>query len=443
MNTSLIVVFILLVLPLYVDKGLHASFDHANGSGTVGGIDFKAYYIAADMLRTRRDFYDVELQTDEVLARGLPLNESFYIYPPLLAMVFLPLTAVSIQTAAQLWFFFNLVLYGVALVLICRSLELSRFTRMLPLLWILAFLFPPVLFNLHKGQVNIVVLLLLALTYCLYRRGLDAAAGVALGSAVMIKVIPVFLLLYFVWKRRVVLSLAALATIVVIGVLGLLIVGVGPHATYLTEVMPSLAEPRPNPSNQSLGGFFSLLLIRNSYADNIIHNPGLWKGLTWTLSLALVASVVAVSSRHEGAVHSLELEIGLVIATMPLISNIAWVDMLVLLLFPYAVILKYSLTARTGALRVSPESRLFSDPLLGTALLGSLFASALLVSSPRFVDLLFNVVRWHPGLVRSPLLLSLPFYGSAILWLTLAFMLVYSRKLVRSHDDSLHARPCS
>jgi hypothetical protein len=440
LNISLIAVFVLLVLPLYVDKGFHASFDHANGSGTVGGIDFKAYYIAAHMLRTGRDFYDVELQTEEVLARGLPLNESFYIYPPLLAMVFLPLTAVSIQTAAQLWFFFNLVLFGVALALIYHSLELGRFTRTLPLLWIVAFLFPPTLFNLHKGQVNIVVLLLLALTYWLYRRELDAAAGVALGLAVMVKVIPVILLLYFVWKGRSLLILASVATIIVIGVLGLWIVGVGPHATYLVDVIPSLAEPRPNPSNQSLGGFFSLLFTENEYAGHLVDSPTLWKTLTVAFSLAAVVGIAALSSRQPVTVLRTEMEIGLVIATMPLVANIAWVDMFVLLIFPYAVLFKWFLISRQERRFVSQGDHSSTESALSTLVVAGGIASMLLVSSPRVLDLFARLTGWQGRLLRNPLFFSLPFYGLVILWLTLALLLTQAERLRVPINGHLQAR---
>jgi hypothetical protein len=423
LNISLILVFVLLAVPLYADKGFNDSMDHAADTGTVGGIDFKAYYIAADMLRKGRDFYDVELQTEEVLARGLPLNASFYVYPPLLAMAFLPLTALSIQTAAQLWFFFNLALFGIALALICQSLELSRFTRMLPLLWVLAFLFPPVLFNLHKGQVNIVVLLLLALTYWLCRRGLDAAAGVALGVAVMIKVIPVILLLYFVWKRKSPLILAAIATIIVIGVLGLLIVGVGPHATYLIDVIPSLAEPRPNPSNQSLGGFFSLLFIENEYTNHLIHSPTLWNTLTLAFSVAAGAGIAALCSRQSVSPLHTELELALVIATMPLIANIAWVDMFVLLVFPYAVLFKWFLISREEGRLVADQGYASIKSGVLTVIAAGGISSILLVSSPRFLDLFASQAGWQGRLLRNPLFFSLPFYGLVILWLTLAVFL--------------------
>jgi hypothetical protein len=420
LNISLIVIFILLVLPIYVSKGMNDSLDHARGTGTVGGIDFKAYYIAADMLRAGKDFYDVELQTQEVLERGLPLNESFYIYPPWLAISFFPLAALPMHSAAQLWFFINLGLYGLSLILIGRALDLDRLTRMLPLLWILAFLFAPALLTLYKGQVNILILFLLAMTYWLYRKGMQTMAGLALGLAVMIKIIPICLLAYFLWKRRYALSLAAVGTIVVISILGLMVVGLTPHKTYLTEVWPSLAQPRPNPANQSLGGFFSLLFIENVYTDYFIHNPTLWKALTWVFSLALVAATAGICSRRLGGELRLELEISLVIATMPLIANIAWVDMFVLLVFPYAVLLKYFLIAQ--------RERPSIAPLLRKALVGCSCASVLLVSFPRFLDLFANFVGEQNWLMHSPLFLSLPIYGLAILWLALALILIAGKR---------------
>ena len=436
----MILIFLLLVLPLYVNRGLIDSLDHALDTGTVGGIDFKAYYIAADMLRRGQDFYDVELQTQEVLARGLPLNQSFYIYPPLLAIAFVPLTMLPIQTAAQFWFFFNLTLYGLSLAVITRALRLDRLTSILPLLWILAFLFPPALFTMYKGQVNILLLLLLALTYWLYRKGRERMAGVALGLAVMIKIVPLLLLLYFLWKRRYVLSLAAICTIIAIGALGLVIVGPGPHQTYIGEVIPVLVEPRPNPANQSLGGFLSLLLVENVYTDHFIHSPGLWRALTWIFSLAFLLAAVAITGPSRTGGLRTELEVALVIATLPLVANIAWVDMFVLLLFPYAVLLKYFLILRDpgpiGKLDAHPDRR----PRLRRALLACMCASVVLVSSPRFLDLLVGLAGWQIWLTRNALFLSLPFFGLLILWTSLALILTSPKGIPSSCRSPVAAR---
>jgi hypothetical protein len=160
-----------------------------------------------------------------------------------------------------------------------------------------------------------------------------------------------------------------------------------------------------------------------------MHSPGLWKALTLTLSLVLVAGVVAVSSRYDGRMEPMELEIALVIATMPLIANIAWVDMLVLLILPYAVLLKYFLTARGRAPLDRPGGAPSVTPLLDKALTGGACASILLVSSPRLLDLSAGLVERHSWLVRSPFLLSMPFYGLVILWLSLAITLVSQKRV--------------
>lgn len=412
LNVSLVVVFVALVFPLYVAKGLNDSLDHARGTGTVGGIDFKAYYIAADMLRTGKDFYDVEQQKQEVEARGLPPNESFYIYPPLLAILFLPLTTLPIHTAAQVWFFLNLILYVVSLVVLWRTLDLGRLSRHLGLLCTLAFLFPPALFTLYKGQVNILVLLLLALTLLCYKSERPILAGLFLGLGAMVKLMPLLLLLYFMWRRKTAVAAAALATVLLIGIAGLILIGIHPHLTYLTEVMPSLTQPHPNPSNQSIGGFFSLLFTGNDYTDYYVNNLALWKMLTVSFSLAAIACVTALCSRDQARPPREDLEIGLVVTTMPLVASIAWVDTLVILVLPYAALL----ALLAGCSHLSRRSR--------RAVRAGIVASVLLVSSPRFVDVIGGLGGSQSALLRNPLLVSLPFYGLLILWMTYVLIMI-------------------
>jgi hypothetical protein len=419
LNVSLIVVFVGLVLPLYVVKGLGDSMDHAEGTGAVGGIDFKAYYIAADMLRQGKDFYDVEQQIQEVLARGLPLNESFYIYPPLLAVLFVPLTTLPMHAAAQAWFFLNLALYGVSLWTLWRALDLGRLSRNLPLLWTLAFLFPPALYTIYKGQVNILILLLLTMTYWFDVKGAQRSAGIALGVAAMIKVIPIFLLPYFAWRKKYTLCLATVATLAVIGILGLATVGIGPHQTYVSSVLPSLAQPRPNPSNQSLGGFFSLLLIDNPFSDNLVHSSMLWKAATLFSSAVLVAGLIFALWHSRHTTGRTDLELSLIIALLPLVANIAWVDLFVVLVIPYAALYKCALLGQ-----MSRRWKLL------TAL------SVLCVSFPRLQDLFTNLVARHESFVRNPFAMGIPFYGLIILWMTTAAMLWAVGRRNRPHEPT-------
>jgi uncharacterized membrane protein len=231
-------------------------------------------------------------------------------------------------------------------------------------------------------------------------------AGLALGIASMIKVIPVFLLPYLFWRRKYVLTLTATVTILCISILGLLIVGAGPHRTYLSAVLPSLAQPRPNPGNQSVGGFVSLLLVENPYTDYLTHDPSLWRVVTLSASVVLVSGVIFVFWHRRQRIARTDLEFALVMATLPLISNIAWVDLFVLLIIPYAVLLQYAL-----------QRQMRMHWMVLSAM------SAVCVSFPRLQDLLTNLAGRPGSWVRNPLAMGLPFFGLLLLWVATAAVL--------------------
>lgn len=414
LNIGILVIIAFLVLSIYIDLGLRASLDHIEGRGTVGGIDFKAYYLAAHLLQRRENFYDVKAQEEAMISFGLPLNDSLYIYPPLLAILFLPLTTLSLSRAAQVWFLFNLALYGLALVILVKSTGLDTLKEKIAPLILLAFLFAPVLFTLYKGQVNIAILFLLALTYWFYQRGNLAWAGVSLACATMIKVVPGLLIVYFLWKREYVVVWAAMGTIAIIGILGLVIAGPSVHHTFFRSVLPALGAPRPNPSNQSLGGYLSLLLVPNPFTSCILNSPPLWKLLTTLLSLLLIAWIPILSPRAKR--EGWDLEVSLVVASIPLVSQIAWVDLYTLFLLPYAVLARYLLQGEGGRIDV--------------ALVASSF---LLLNSPRLVDLWTNYVARYDWLLGNPFFLGLPLYGAIALWLVVAHMCWMKSKRVTTH----------
>lgn len=402
LNISILIVIAFLVLPLYVDLGLRASLDHVEGRGTVGGIDFKAYYLAAHLLQRGENLYDIKAQEEAMISFGLPINDSLYIYPPLLAILFLPLTALSLGQAAQVWFLFNLALYGLTLAILVKSTGLDILKEKIAPLILLAFLFAPVLFTLYKGQINIVILFLLALTYWFYQRGNLAWVGVSLACATMIKVVPGLLILYFLWKREYTLASATTIAIGLMVVIGLLVAGLPPHLTFLHSVLPALARPRPNPSNLSLAGFFSLLLVENPFTPSLIDSPSLWRSLALLASSLLLTLTFLVCARHAPRAG---LEISLFVAAMPLIAQIGWVDFYVLLLLPYVVLVKHLLERRS---RVQASLAVLSFILL---------------NSPRLLDLWTNFAYGSEALLSNVLVLGTPLYGALTVWGLLAWLL--------------------
>src|SRR5262249_33222907 len=61
---------------------------------------------------------------------------------------------------------------------------------------------PPVMANLVHGQVNLLLLLLLSGMIASLLRGKEVWAGLLLSGAICLKVFPLFLLGYVVWRRR-------------------------------------------------------------------------------------------------------------------------------------------------------------------------------------------------------------------------------------------------
>jgi len=155
--------------------------------------DFEHFYLGAKALRDGTDLYVSGV-------RG-------YIYPPLIAFLFTPLTFFSVQTAAWIMLVVNM-----ALGLVCtwvlssevvRRLDIgATFERVIVVMALTTLLAAPKLRSeLQMWQTNI--LLMTALVLAL--RALDARpwlAGLLLGLAFNIKYLPILFLPYLLLRRR-------------------------------------------------------------------------------------------------------------------------------------------------------------------------------------------------------------------------------------------------
>jgi hypothetical protein len=100
-----------------------------------------------------------------------------------------------LETAAAVWFALSLALLFLLALTLRTAVELTAARGQRSVwLWFLALLaWPPTLYNLEKGQVSILLALLLALAWLAFRKGQPTATGVLIGLAAAIKVFPVLL----------------------------------------------------------------------------------------------------------------------------------------------------------------------------------------------------------------------------------------------------------
>ena len=115
------------------------------------------------------------------------------------SLLMTPISSLPIEVAARLWFFFNLGLFGATVAILLPAFRIRSGTPF----WVMgAFLFAPISYSLHMGQINILILFLLAATYVLFKLGYENGAGTAVGTATILKVAPGALAAYLLWKRK-------------------------------------------------------------------------------------------------------------------------------------------------------------------------------------------------------------------------------------------------
>jgi len=216
------------------------------------GFDFSVYFAAALALRDNphANIYSLHVLQAAAAAHSATQPTVLYLYPPMLAVLLLPLTLFSYPVALHLWIIASLLLWLFGAALLAGWLRhLLGGGRMLAqraetgqrstgdvelfsfgLVGFLALFYGPLEQGLGLGQVTIPVFAVVAVVPWLLARGRERTAGVLLGLATLAKVFPAVLILYYIYRGRWrvplaaagTLLLATLATLPLIGVDGLL-----------------------------------------------------------------------------------------------------------------------------------------------------------------------------------------------------------------------------
>lgn len=173
-------------------------------------IDSYSYYFAASALAQGLDPYDTatlqELAPD---ALGFVFP---YLYPPVLAVLWRPLTALAPGDAHAVFVILNLVLAAVngalvwslvrAELLAADRSDAARLAGWLVLFVLAHAVMGPLVSSLRLGQVNVLLATLVLLALRFEQRDRPVRAGICLGAAILLKVTPVVFLVDLVLRRR-------------------------------------------------------------------------------------------------------------------------------------------------------------------------------------------------------------------------------------------------
>ncbi len=394
----------------------------------IGGSDLSSYYTAGWLVRNGQAdrLYDVA-PGDTILGDATSgpyrvaadrlgiARQHYYIYPPFFAVAAAPLSFLPFGAARLAWLALDLAMGAgwVVLYLAWRrrdgttagTLEIGLIAvtlglEFLPLIWALAI-----------GQTTILLMLLLAGSILLAKRGRDVPAGLLLGAATAIKLTPALLIVYFAWRGRARLAAWGAATFVACSLGAVAALGPAVNVRFYTEIVPMMSGGTVYFLNQSLAALFDRLVSAGDVRQVALASSGAARALAALGSAALLVATAFgfARSRWSGEGRApdglgMDLEVSAVLLLTLLISPISWSHHYVLALIPlYSVVAAAGRSGRRSILLAAafglaflliarkPHFELFMQGPLRLALSASLFGALTLWGG------CLVLLRWGPG----------------------------------------------
>ena len=203
----------------------------------------------------------------------------------------------------------------------------------------LLFFCSPLQTQLFQGQLNGIIAMLVVLAWAADKRERYFQAGVLIGLAAAIKIVPAYLFLYWLVQRRWQALSGGVAGFVLLNCLALAMFGLDSFRVYVEIVAPSVTNYRSSWDNVSISGFWFKLFDPNEQVERVqalARLPWLANGLSFLCQLivTMIVSRRCVQARtREQRDHAL----GLAVIGMLLVSPITWSHYFLVLIMPLCV----------------------------------------------------------------------------------------------------------
>lgn len=204
--------------------------------------DFPNYYVSSNMLLDGKDLktaYDNVEFNRQLLLYGID-NQivSFMPYPPVNAILFLPIAGLEPLTAKLVWNVFNAFLLLMSIYVIRKLTNFDFYT-----VGIIFFLSAYALTNNFMfGQAYLLVVLCLCLSVYYMVRGKDVFSGLFMALSIVLKFYTVFFIFLFIFKKRLKLLFYTLAIGIIIYIPVILITGVDVNLFYYSKLIFRLSD---------------------------------------------------------------------------------------------------------------------------------------------------------------------------------------------------------
>lgn len=308
-------------------------------------LDFYQEWSSARSLMTGRSIYAPLSETvgpylGLFRKPGTEWHWSVNVHPPTSVLLGIPFQTTDYWNAFLAWNLTSLAALAISLSLVIRELKIRFSARsVLPLATGLL-LFEPLWQQTIQGQLNLILLLLLTGVWVADRRGRPILAGSLVGLALIIKLFPGFLFLYFVFQRRWKAVTAGIVSAAAGTAFTVILTGPEAYTTYWNDVFPTTGQWWTAWNNASLAGFWFKLFAADQSGRHLaplIASTDLARlgtMISWGVVLALLLPAVWKAHRQEERDHAF----GLSLTAMLLISPVTWEHYFLLLLLPLTLV---------------------------------------------------------------------------------------------------------
>lgn len=247
--------------------------------------DFGNYYYGSKLWAAGRfsleDYTSIHHFNAQIRSYGeTRFFENYTPVPPVSLLAYLPLTLLAAAPAKLLFNLCGLVLF---------AFSWRRFLRQLPSVapWLLLaplLLYIPLYNNLYQGQTYLLIAAALMEAFVASEKNQTFLAACCLAFAILLKIFPAFLLVYFLLRRHYRTAIYSILLSACGYLLGGWLAGPGILTYYTMEVLPRLFQNDIvgafYPGNQSL---YTLLL--DLFVPEPMYNSSVWLHAPWLVPL--------------------------------------------------------------------------------------------------------------------------------------------------------------
>jgi hypothetical protein len=378
--------FLFLLCWLLVASAYHGALNPNSG---ITGIDFKIYLTAAGWLNAGEPLYYPGVE-----------GKQGYMYTPLVAWALRPLAAMPWEQALKIWFLLNAVALIAAAALYARAARLRwRHAAALGILLLVAFRFWPTTCNLGMGQVNCLLLTLVAGMMLADSRGKFVVVAVLIAAAAMVKLWMALAGIHLLVRRKWGAAIGCGVAFAAMLAGSFALVGWQEWPGFLGTVTSKHASVQPGLVSQSFLGFARIRFADSGLVTPLIDNGLVQNAFVALGFLAVIGALAWLSCASPArSTYETRLRFGFTILSVLLLLPICHMEYYILAIPLFWTLFAPGEKARPHALVI----------LLAIAAYAA-FTRPVPVSGP-------GLAQVREG--AKSLIVSVPFFTGVVLWLT-------------------------